>query len=285
MSSQRIESILVSEIRVVNPRARNRHTFELIVANIRDVGLKKPITVGQRGRQADGTQYDLVCGQGRLEAIMALGGARIPAIISNASLKSRYLMSLVENIARKRPPQSALVREVRRLRDQGCKNAEIAGRLGLGRSYIDGILRLMRGGEHHLLGQVVAGTVPLNVAITIATAGTPEVQRALNDAYEKGDLRGRKLIAVQRMIARRSVQERKLNTVSTPEVPDRDFAKEYEMQTRMQRGLLKRSAIVQERLALVSTALKTLLADERLRRLLRSEGLDSMPEQLASRLV
>jgi ParB family chromosome partitioning protein len=285
MSSQRIESIPVCEIRVVNPRARNKHTFELIVANIGTVGLKKPITVGQRGRETDGTQYDLVCGQGRLEAIMALGGTHIPAIITEASLKSRYLMSLVENIARKRPPQSALVHEVRRLRDQGCKNAAIAERLGLGRSYIDGILRLLRGGEDRLVGQVVAGTVPLNVAITIATAGTPEVQRALNDAYEKGDLRGRKLIAVQRMIARRSLRERKLTTISTPEVPGRDLAKEYETQIRLQRSLLKRSAIVQERLALVSMALKSLLADQRLRRLLRAEGLDSMPEQLASRLA
>jgi ParB family chromosome partitioning protein len=132
---------------------------------------------------------------------------------------------------------------------------------------------------------VVAGTVPLNVAITIATAGTPEVQQALNDAYEKGDLRGRKLIAVQRMIARRSVKERRFTAVSIPTQAPIDLVKEYETQTRRQRSLLKRAAIVEERLALVTTALKSLLADERLRRLLRTEGVDSMPEQLASRLV
>jgi ParB family transcriptional regulator, chromosome partitioning protein len=249
------------------------------------VGLKKPITVGARRREADGTQYDLVCGEGRLKAITALGGTHIPAIITEASLKARYLMSLVENIARKRPPQSALLREVLRLRDQGCKNAVIAEKLGLGRSYIDGILRLLRSGEKQLVGQVVAGGVPLNVAITIATGGTPEVQRALNDAYEKGDLRGRKLRAVQRMIARRSAQQRNRSTGSVAETPDNDLAKEYEIQTRKQRNLLSRSAVVHERLALVRTAFKGLLADERLKRLLRSEGLDSMPEQLASRLT
>jgi ParB family chromosome partitioning protein len=285
MNAHRIESIPINEIRVVNPRARNKHTFQLIVTNIGTVGLKKPITVGRRRREADGTQYDLVCGQGRLEAFVALGGTHIPAIVTDAPLKERYLMSLVENIARKRPPHSALVREVGRLRDQGCKNAEIAAKLGLGKTYIDGILRLLRGGEDRLVSQVVAGTVPLNVAITIATADTPEVQRALNDAYEKGDLRGRKLIVVQRLIARRSVGERKLSTVSVPAQPPRDLAKEYEIQTRRQRSLIKRAAIVQERLALVSMALKNLLTDERLRRLLRTEGLDSIPEQLASRLA
>jgi ParB family chromosome partitioning protein len=285
MNVRPIESIPISEIRVVNPRARNKHTFDLIVANIGSVGLKKPITVCRRRPESDGTQFDLVCGQGRLESIMALGGTHIPAIVRDATLKERYLMSLVENIARKRPPHSALVREVRRLRDQGCKHAEIATKLGLGKTYIDGILRLLRSGEDRLVSQVVAGTVPLNVAITIATADTPEVQRALNDAYDKGDLRGKKLIAVQRLISQRSLKERTLSNVSVPAQPPVDLAKEYEIQTRRQRYLLKRAAIVEERLALVAMALKSLLADERLRRLLRTEGLDSMPEQLASRLA
>ena len=134
MNDKRIESIAISEIRIVNPRARNKHTFDLIVTNIGTVGLKKPITVGRRGREGDGTQYDLVCGQGRLEAIVALGGTHIPAIVTDAPLKTRYLMSLVENIARKRPPHSALIHEVCRLRDHGCKHPEIAAKLGLGKT-------------------------------------------------------------------------------------------------------------------------------------------------------
>jgi len=282
MNAQRIESIPISEIRVINPRARNKHTFNGIVTNIGTVGLKKPITVCPRERDSDGTLYDLVCGQGRLEAVAALGGSHIPAIITDASLKQRYLMSLVENIARKRPPQSALVREVQRLKEQGHNNTAIAKTLGLGRTYADGIVRLLKHGEDRLVTQVAAGRVPLNVAITIATAGTSEIQRALNDAYENGELRGRKLVAVQRLIARRST--RKDSPSATPETPNRNLAKEYEMQTERQRRLLKRAAAVQERLTLMSAALKRLFADERLRRLLRTEGIDSMPEQLALRI-
>src|SRR6476646_622762 len=122
MKEQRLESVPIAQIRVINPRDRNRHTFNGIVNNIQVVGLKKPITVFKRPVAADGTQYDLVCGQGRLEAVSALGGTHIPAVITDASLKERYLMSLVENIARKRPPHSALVREVQRLRELGCRN-------------------------------------------------------------------------------------------------------------------------------------------------------------------
>ena len=48
MKAQGIQLVLISEIRVINPRARNKHTFNGIVNNIGTVGLKKPITVFQR---------------------------------------------------------------------------------------------------------------------------------------------------------------------------------------------------------------------------------------------
>jgi ParB family chromosome partitioning protein len=112
---QRIESILISEIRVVNPRARNKRTFQNIIANIGNVGLKKPITVARRELAPDGTRYDLAYGQGRLEALRVLGETTIPAIVIDATPEERYLMSLVENIARRRPSNSELVREVRSL--------------------------------------------------------------------------------------------------------------------------------------------------------------------------
>ena len=284
MNAHRIELIPVSEIRVINPRSRNKHTFNGIVNNIGVVGLKKPITVCCRERASDGTQYDLVCGQGRLEAVVALGATHISAIITEASLKQRYLMSLVENIARKRPPHSALVREVHRQKELGYHNTAIAKTLGIGRTYVDGIVRLLRCGEDRLVAQVEAGNVPLNVAITIATAGASEVQKALNDAYENGELRGRKLVAVQRLITRRATKKGESASGAGPELPARNLAKEYEIQTERQRSLLKRAAVIHERLTLISVALKHLFADERLKRLLRAEGLDSMPEQLALRM-
>jgi ParB family chromosome partitioning protein len=78
----------------------------MIVANIREVGLKKPITVVRRKEPgADGKHFDLVCGQGRIEAFVALGETTIPAVITEASREDQFLMSLVENIAR-RPPSN-----------------------------------------------------------------------------------------------------------------------------------------------------------------------------------
>jgi hypothetical protein len=57
--------IPLDKITVINPRTRNRKTFETIVRNIGQLGLKRPITVmHKQGGSRD--QYDLVCGQGRL---------------------------------------------------------------------------------------------------------------------------------------------------------------------------------------------------------------------------
>ena len=64
---QTIEMIPISRITVLNPRARNKRQHREIVNNIETIGLKRPITVSKHDGPG-GTRYDLVCGEGRLEA-------------------------------------------------------------------------------------------------------------------------------------------------------------------------------------------------------------------------
>lgn len=58
--------------------------------NISAVGLKKPITVacGKPGDDGGGETFDLVCGQGRLEAFIALGQKEVPALVRDFSVAS-----------------------------------------------------------------------------------------------------------------------------------------------------------------------------------------------------
>lgn len=85
-------------IRILNPRVRNRRTFEEMVENIAKIGLKRPITVALR-KGTDQAAYDLVCGQGRLEAFIQLKQKTIPAIVIDADEADCLVMSLVENCA------------------------------------------------------------------------------------------------------------------------------------------------------------------------------------------
>jgi ParB family chromosome partitioning protein len=278
MKTQRVESIPIAEIRILNPRSRNRITFQGIVANIGRVGLKKPITVHQRGLEDDGTRYDLVCGQGRLESIRSLGDTMIPAIINDAPEDERFLMSLVENLARRKPSTTDLLREVRRLKAQNYSPTNIARVLGMDKSYIYDITGLLRRGEDDLIARVEAGRLPIETAVAIAAGTDTEVQRALSDAYENGTLRGARLRTVQQLITKRkaakSVGARKGPLTSA------DLVRTYEQHTHRQRALVRRSAVITQRLAVLTSSLRRLLADEHFVTLLRAEGLKTMPEYI-----
>src|SRR5437867_2710473 len=124
-----VQMIPISQINVLNPRSRNRIVFESIVSNIGNLGLKKPITVTLRMEPIDGKLYDLVCGQGRLEAFVALGQTEIPAIVKEASREECLLMSLVENVARRQPSSLELLREITNLKSRGYSVTEIAKKI------------------------------------------------------------------------------------------------------------------------------------------------------------
>ena len=77
-----IVMIPIDRIRVLNPRPCDKKKLEQIVQSIQNLGLKKPIQVSKRSAQEGGEPgYDLVCGQGWMEAFRVLGHREIPAIV------------------------------------------------------------------------------------------------------------------------------------------------------------------------------------------------------------
>jgi len=116
--SRVVELIPIDHISVVNPRVRNKKVFREIVENISEIGLKRPVTVARRDTP-EGPRYDLVCGQGRLEAFRRLGQSRIPALVVDADSEDCLVMSLVENLARRQHRAIELLHDIRRLGEQG----------------------------------------------------------------------------------------------------------------------------------------------------------------------
>jgi ParB family chromosome partitioning protein len=286
VTEKQIERIPIGEIRIANPRSRNKFKFQFVVASIHNVGLKKPILVSRRDLEADATRYDLVCGQGRMEACLALGESTIPAVVIDASREEQFLMSLVENIARRAPSNMALLAELRSLRQRNYKTDEIARKLGLDRTYINGILRLVENGEEALIRAVESGRIPISVAVEIASGNDHAVQRALSDAYEKGDLRGSRLTAAKRIIAQRIEKQRQAGKDHQirRKLTSSRLVHEYQQRTREQRNLVRKANATKERLLLLTSALRTLFADEHFVTLLRAENLSDIPQQIAVRL-
>jgi ParB family chromosome partitioning protein len=270
-----------------NPRSRSKVKWQSIVQSISALGLKRPITITKRtGPDANGKTYDLVCGQGRIEAYQALGQESIPAIVVDASEQDLLLMSLVENIARRPSSTTAILDEVRTLRQRGHTTDDIAARLGMDKTYIYGIAHLIDCGEEFLVRSVEAGRIPLSVATEIAAGHDHEVSRALSEAYEKGNLRGRHLTAARRIITQCIAKRRREGKAQRnhKHLTGEALVREYKEKIREQKALIAKAERTKERLILLTSAVRTLLADENFTTLLKAEGLQKMPSELAARI-
>ncbi|MBP0496031.1 plasmid partitioning protein RepB C-terminal domain-containing protein [Pararoseomonas indoligenes] len=289
MSSQPtplIQSIPVELIDVVNPRVRNRKVFLEMVESIAAVGLKRPITVTPRLGDP-GVRYDLICGQGRLEAFRELGQATIPALVVSAGTEECLVMGLVENVARRQHNALDLLHDIDGMKKRGHSDAEIARKTGLSGEYVRGVLRLLGSNETRLLRAVEAGHLPVSVAIAIADAEDDDVQQVLQEAYERNLLRGNSLLAARRLVQQRRVQGKR---VKTPEGSKQKvltvnaLLRTYQADVDKKRVITRNAASTRNRLAFVVEALRTLLADEGFATLLRAEGLLTLPKPLKDHL-
>ena len=167
--------------------------------------MKKPIVVTPRPKPDGSDHYLLVCGEGRLTAFRTLGEREIPALVVAASDEDAFIMSLSENIARRQCRPLELLAGVEELRTRGYNAKQIATKTGLAHKYVQGILTLLQQGEQRLVEAVEKGAIPLNAALAIVGAGndTTAVQAVLQEAYEAGTLRGRRLIDARRLMERR----------------------------------------------------------------------------------
>lgn len=280
-----VRMIPVKQIRILNPRRRGKKKFSQIVASIAKLGLKKPITVALAHGSGDEVVYNLVCGQGRLEAFIFLKREVIPALMIDGTKEELLLMSLAENLARRKHTTVELVREVKVLKERGYGYAEIARKTDLETTYIRGILHLLNKGEERLLTEVEKGKIPLSIAITIVTSDDKAIQRALTEAYERKDLRGKALIRARQLIENRrtngkSIRRGKRQPPVT-QASATNVLKTYEQETVRQKLVVQKAKISEARFLFIRSALKQLLEDENFVTLLRAESLDTIPQCLA----
>jgi ParB family chromosome partitioning protein len=276
--AQRVELIPVDRITVINPRLRNKKSFRDIVESIATVGLKRPITVTRRV-EANGPFYDLVCGQGRLEAFRELGQSEIPALVVNADMDDCLVASLVENCARRQHRAIDLLQDIAGMKQRGHKTTEIARQTGLSGEFILGIIRLLERGEQRLLQSVEAGQMPISVAIEIAESDEPGIQRALQQAYEKNLLRGRKLLAAKRLVEQRKRRGKHIQSwrSASATISSASLFDAYQEETDRKRLLVRRAEVTRSRLTFVIGALRKILADRAMIEILESEGLSGRP--------
>jgi ParB family chromosome partitioning protein len=200
-------------------------------------------------------------------------------------------MSLVENCARRQHRAIDLLQDISTLRGRGCNDHEIAAKIGVSSDYIRMIGTLLEKGEERLVSAVEAGILPLNMAIEIAKSSDDDVQSALTQAYTEKKSRGRKLVAVRRIIEQR---RRSGKQIHESRFGRRDGAKRpltgesiirvYRQEADRQKLLVKKAEVTQSRLLFIVEAIRELRDDENFSNLLKAERLDTMPAFLEQRI-
>lgn len=286
-----IHLVPIKQIVVLNPRDRGKRKFAQIADNISTVGLKKPVSLSPLDVKEGVQRYWLVCGQGRLESFQALGQSEIPAVIVHGNKEQLLLMSLAENIARRHQSTLELLRKISLLKESHYTNSEIAKKTGLDGTYVKGIIQLLAKGEERLLTAVEKQQIPLSIAITIASSDDKAVQKALVEAYERNDLRGRALLSARRLIEKRRSKGKtahkgvpKSNSKGDTVSAD-SLLRTYQQETLRQKMLVQKAKLCENRLLFVVTAVKQLFADENFINLVRAESLDTVPQFLADKLA
>lgn len=282
-----VQIIPISAITVENPRERSEKTFRALVDSIGKVGLKKPITVARVDEEA-GVPYRLVCGQGRMEAYVALGETHIPAIVVDASEAERLLRSVIENIARRQQRPLELLQDIAVLRDRGYSDHQIADKTGLSLAYVHEIGELIANGEERLLIAVETGQMPLSVALYITRAEEKDVQKALEAAYASGELRGKKLLEARRLVELRHRHGKQRggarNKQPRARMTSAALVKAYRAEAERQQDMVRRAQSTRSSLLFLDAAFQSLLKDENFLTLLRAEGLDSVPRMIVDGL-
>ena len=280
--------IPVQAIRIANPRVRERRKFEQIVRSIAEQGLKRPITVTETKPGPDGQPaYDLVCGQGRLEAFISLGQSEIPAFVRRMSKTDGLVASLVENIARRRVRALDQIRMIQWMHGQGNSLDEISRKTGLSAPYLEGILKLLNHGEERILDAVLLGRLPITIAIQIAGVDDEAAQRMLVEAYERKAMKQSTLSTFRRLLDQRKSFGKTYTNDARLRARRRTTADglilAYKQETQRQKLMVRKARACESRLLSLGAAFRALFADENFTTLLRAEDLDTLPKFLVER--
>lgn len=282
--SGQVVMIPLDAITVVNPRIRNKKVHREITENIQRVGLKRPIEVRRIPNDPD--KYALVCGQGRLESYRFLGQLEIPAIILDVDEETGYIMSVVENVARRSPLANEMLSHIDMLRKKGYSDAEIGRKIGYTASWVSMVGSLLERGEKRLLAAAEAGHIPLHLAADISRVTDTEAQQLLLDGFNSGEISGKKVTVIRRLLEQRTrvgknLSEQTGKGYKRKKLSPEDLMKLYQRDAENHRLIQLKAERVSNSLVIVNQIFKELFADSRFVDVIRTEDLLTIPQPLA----
>jgi ParB family transcriptional regulator, chromosome partitioning protein len=273
--ARRYQAIPIVQIKVINSRNRDKEQFDMNVESINHIGLLKPVRVNDKFLERTG-MYELICGEGRLQAQQRLGQETIMAEVVSCTRKEAYLQSLIENIARTKPGSMDFAREVKRLFDEGWDYAKLARLTCKSDSYIRQYVRLVEQGEDRLIHGVEQGIFPINFAVLVASTDDSQLQNILMDAFDEGLVTTNTFAQARKIITARA---RSPKTKTTPANYTVDQLKtDIEDATRVKKSYVREAKTKENRFLTLFHGINTLWKDQAFLALLREEKLFERPD-------
>ncbi|NQT34550.1 ParB N-terminal domain-containing protein [bacterium] len=277
-----IKEIPLDSIKILNSRERDPRKFEENVESIRRVGLKRPIVVNTRYLEETG-MYELVCGQGRIEAFKKLELNKIPALFVDVDRPITYIMSIAENAARQTPQPLWFAGVIKGLKDNGMSVSEIAEVTGRSGESIRNYINLITRGEEELIKAIERGQIGVSTAMQIVKTPEPELQNLLVEGLEAGLVSGTDIPTVRRLIVSRQRYGKKYPPWNSKEKGSTkprtldELRKDIKQTLSKQEKFIQKSKHAENRLIILSDDLYRLNNDTAWIELIREENLIDFP--------
>ncbi len=153
--------------------------------SIRTHGVMQPVVV--RPRPRDGSEqvgYELIAGERRWRAAQLAGIPALPAVIRDLDDEASAELALVENLQREDLNPIERAEALNRLnRDFGLTHEQIGEKIGLKRSSVSNLLRLLELGEAIRL-KIAQGVFSMGHARALLGADSPEIQERVANSIE-----------------------------------------------------------------------------------------------------
>lgn len=204
-----------------NP-AQPRQRFEegalnRLAESIRSDGLMQPVVVRPR---EGATRFELVAGERRWRAAKLAGLASLPAVVQHLSDQQAAEWALIENLQREDLNPIERAEAFRSLADRhGLNHAEIGQRVGLDRSHISNLLRLLDL-YPSVRGMVRDGLLSMGQARALLAVADSRAQEALAQRTVREGLSVRAVEAAARRIGAPERQARSSKSVTDNHLAD-----------------------------------------------------------------
>jgi ParB family chromosome partitioning protein len=172
------------------------------------------------------------------------------------------------------------LREIRRLKNGGHSVQKIAARTNCCVSYVRSMFRLLKHGDPRLIAELERGDLPHTVAMQIARAKNPALQKALAEGYTAGTVNLVQLTAILRRIDEYEHEKAGARQWGDAVSLNRHFYRE----TNKQKRLVQKAKVAGSRIVFITCALRRLFSEDAFVALLSTEGFGTMPSWLGERI-